>query len=100
MSAAIRKLEIFKSGGRDTIHPQTQVAAIVDIAAALDSYKETFIDPELETKIEKVNGVGPDSSGNVTVKTFEYYKQADGDVSAAQIYSSSHTGVLVYVVAE
>ena len=44
---AIRRQIIFDGSGKRLIHPQTEVAAIVDMAAALDSYTDAFVQPRI-----------------------------------------------------
>ena len=51
----IRKQTVYDEQKKpQTIHPQTEVAAITDMAAALDSYNEMFIQPEVDKKIGEI----------------------------------------------
>ena len=98
MADVVRKINVSTGEGYDTIHPETRVEAITNMGAALDAYKEAYIDPELELMIKSINTTNkPNSAGNVEVKEFKYYKQQDGDPEAAQLYSKNNPGVFVYI---
>jgi len=55
MATRIRKTKIFTDSGNDTIHPQTEVAAVIDFPAALDAYTEQFITPKIITAHNNLN---------------------------------------------
>jgi len=101
MAEYTRKIKVRNNSGFDTIYPHTKVSAIEDMADALDSYRESFIDPFM---VKSVNEILPDEKGNVDIKglipvKFNLTSQMDGVTQTFDIDESivegTHT-VLYY----
>ena len=66
MAEYIRNIKVREKSGFSTIYPQSKVSAIIDMADALDSYKENFIDPYM---VRSVNETFPDENGNIEINS-------------------------------
>ena len=122
MSAEIRKQYIYTQEDKTLVHPQTEVAAVVDFADALDSYADTFIFPNTSMLLCGVyddvtdtwevyaydEQAEPDETKEITNFRFievNYPHQSGAkievvekpDAVSAQLYSEEHPGVLVFV---